>query len=219
MSLDSSEWARQADELGIGRSDATKPIDWEKRRVGDETPFMEVVRMALAYKRRSVFCLEPRGYNAGRPSHVQALLSGCIPVFFSHYWSDIFVDGSRGTVWDNYLPLHFRWRDKVAVVWNRSLGDGTSAEAIESADALVRHLQHLNASGEARRMQLAIARHARQLVYGLDGFYEGDAVDTLVQQLDYLLHSPSKLAVRECRSLFGEMQQHRCERPDPGSAR
>ena len=114
------------------------------------------------------------GVTQASLQRVQALLSGCIPVFFNHYWG-------KGT-FDNYLPLHFRWRKQASVLWEEEL----TPRAVEGAD-LVRHLQALHSSGETLRMQQAIATHAHQLVYSLDGYYAGDATDTLIRGLHQLL--------------------------------
>lgn len=137
----------------------------------------ETLLRTLRLRRSSIFCLEPPGHSAGRKSQIDAILSGCIPVLFF----------SKET-YDQFLPLHFGWKDhaSVRVDFEAAMSGTYSLERELSAQ-----LAGLNRSGAARPMQRAIARHGRSLVYGLDGgHYPGDAVSTLVSHLAAGLAAP-----------------------------
>ena len=70
-------------------------------------------------------------------------------------------------------------------------GHAIDPHAVQSGHVDLREtLVALNHSGAARSMQQAIARHAHSLVYGLQGAYAGDAVDTLVTALAEALRAP-----------------------------
>ena len=64
----------------------------------------ERTRAALSLKRRSIFCLEPPGHAPGRKSQMDAILSGCVPIFFF-----------ERPEFESYLPLHFGWREHASV--------------------------------------------------------------------------------------------------------
>ena len=108
---------------------------------------------------------------------MDAILSGCIPVF-------LFDESNLETL----LPLHFRWWRHASIALTqhqrRGLADGSfDLEAF---------LKGVNASGAAARMQRAIATHAHQLVYSVDGSALADGAVTrtmngLLRQVEALL--------------------------------
>ena len=69
-------------------------------------------------------------------------------------------------------------------------------------------------SGQVRRMQLALAERAHMLAYGIDGYLAGDATETLLQGLSWMLGGESEEARRECwRWLGGKHWDWRCRPP------
>ena len=124
-----------------------------KRR---EAPYewFETVRDVMELKRRALFCLEPEGLYPGRKSQMDAILSGCIPVF-------LFEESNL----EHMLPLHFRWWRHASVALNKQQREGLAKGTFDLEAFLV----GVNASGAAAKMQRAIAKHAHQLVYSIDG--------------------------------------------------
>ena len=136
----------------------------------------ETLLRTLRLRRRSVFCLEPPGIMPGRKSQMDALLSGCIPVlFFSEQ------------TYKDFLPVHFAWKDSASV---RIDPAAVGAKTYSLSRDLPAQLGRMNATGAARPLQRAIARHARSFVYGLEGYYAGDASSTLVRHLATALAAP-----------------------------
>lgn len=163
---------------------------WGRGRFHGRDTLLRTLRL----RRRSVFCLEPAGHSPGRKSQMDALLSGCIPVLFF----------SRRT-YDAFLPLHFAWKDHASV---RIDPAAVGAKTYSLARDLPAQLGRMNATGAARPLQRAIAKHARSLVYGLDGHYAGDASSTLARYLATALEAPPDV----CKSMVAEW---RCpSRPD-----
>ena len=157
-------------------------------------------RRIMDLKARSVFCLEPPGRNPGRKSMIDALLSGCIPVFF--------VKGAKEAqqrnvvrlpIFDAMLPLHFWWKRFASVLLDPD-------EVLQGKLDLTAHLHALRRSGRVARMQEAIARHGHLLMYSLDGKYP-DATHALLRGLRDLL-KPGQGA--QCRRVLGVNQAWRC---------
>jgi hypothetical protein len=149
----------------------------------------QMVLSTLRLRSRSLFCLEPVGLNPGRKSQIDAILSGCIPVL-------VFPR----QVYDSFLSYHFRWREHASVHIEPD-------DILQGRVDLREKLVGLNASGAARSMQRAIARHARSLVYSIDGAMPGDAVDTLVRALPDALDQPPG-STRPCTDA---LQPWRCQ--------
>ena len=134
---------------------------------GDEAGrHVGTMRAALLLRKSSIFCLEPPGLSPGRKSQMDALLSGCIPVFF---WDQL--------THDQFLPWHFGWRELASVRLEPTVLDDRAQRA-EAA----RRLVQLNASGSTGAMREAIAQHAHSLVYSLEGVLPGDAVHTVIRR-------------------------------------
>ena len=133
----------------------------------DEVKSMKV---ALARKTTSIFCLEPPGANPLRKSMIDSILSGCVPVFFME--KEEFA---------RVLPMHFGWRDRAAVRFD-------PLEVIEGRVDILNVLDELNRTGAAAAMRATIAANAHNLVYGRNGHYlDDDASGLFIKGLARLL--------------------------------
>ena len=139
----------------LGNSDICKVLELHR---GNFSGLSETdrTRETMLLKSQSTFCLEPPGLSFGRKSQVDAILMGCIPVFF------------RDT--RNFMPLHFWWKDNASVV-------------LTETDLTRSHLEELlRDTARIELMQRTIAKHAHSLVYAFDD-YPGDAVDIFSRHL------------------------------------
>jgi len=130
----------------------------------------DLLRPVYAAYSNATFCLQPPGDAISRKGVVDALLLGCIPVFFH-------PDQVRQWGW------HFSW--------------GAKASITLPLDAAGEVMQRLAAVpiGEVRRMQQAIRRHAGMLSYRLRSVGRGrkdDAFAILLRALH--LHARERIA-------------------------
>jgi len=130
----------------------------------------DLLRPVFAAYSNATFCLQPPGDAISRKGVVDALLLGCIPVFFH-------PDQAR------QWPWHFSWASEASVTL--PLGDAAKA---------IRRLASVPI-GQVRRMQQAIRRHAGTLAYRLTDLPRGrtdDAFAILLAELQR--HSLQRLA-------------------------
>ena len=117
---------------------------------------------------RSVFCLQPEGDTAYRKSIVDALLAGCIPVFFAP---------------STTLHMSLLWQ-----AWKENAYVLFAPAANETIPALKQLWEH-NLS-RVRHMQQTIAHHAGTLQYGLD-------LDSNQQDASSLLFTRLNIVIRK----------------------
>ena len=172
---------------------ATK-LAFQNTDIGEGTPAPELahlspaarrMREVLRLKQRSVFCIEPFGMARVRKALVDAILCGCIPVFFNS--RDEFA-----LLW----PLHFTpWGKNASIrlepshILNGALDVVGLLRTLHHGRGWVQGPAWGRPSHAVRRMQASISRHGHRLMYSLDADYEGDAADLVVRAMHRLVTS------------------------------
>lgn len=121
---------------------------------------ISTIKRALKIKQNSVFCLEPPGLYLGRKSQMDALLSGCIPIFFKQPHIN----------YEDFLPLHFHWKRNASII-------------IDEHQLNRAFLTNLYKQSNHRQFQESIANNAHNLVYAFDNFKD-DAINIIARHIN-----------------------------------
>ena len=114
----------------------------------------------LEIKRMSTFCVEPPGFSDVRKSTIDSMVSGCIPVLFMNREQ-----------FDNYMPIHFKWKRDLCVLLNDSQVENVTniLSAIPQSQVVMK--------------QNLLKLYTQKLVYYLDD----DADDAVRPMIQYVL--------------------------------